>query len=173
MIPATFLITAMLTAVASELIPALKYGDVNGLLFMLIFFAVVALFGWIYLKANEYYYCAKQERQSPNEPSFDAHWNDHRQRQQPRQSQSQPRQSPPRQSPPPPSLPPAVIAAIDTLGLPPKTCWSEVNATYRALIGQYHPDKVAHLGPALRELASAKSLEINLAFQTIKKYLGK
>jgi hypothetical protein len=147
MIPATFLITAMLTAVASELIPALKYGDVNGLLFMLIFFAVVASFGWIYLKANEYYYCAKQERQKANEPSFDAHWNDYRQRQQPRQSP--PRQKAnepsfdahwndhrqrqqPRQSPPPPSLPPAVIAALDTLGLPPKTCWSEVNATYRA-----------------------------------------
>jgi len=36
---------------------------------------------------------------------------------------------------------------------------------YRARIAEYHPDKLAHLGQELRELAARKALEINLAMR--------
>jgi hypothetical protein len=35
----------------------------------------------------------------------------------------------------------------------------------RARIAEYHPDKLAHLGQELRELAARKALEINLAMR--------
>jgi len=41
----------------------------------------------------------------------------------------------------------------------------EIRAAYRRLISQYHPDKVATLGQALRDLAEAKSREITHAYQ--------
>lgn len=47
-----------------------------------------------------------------------------------------------------------------TLELPPTATPDEIDAAYRRLIGQYHPDKVATLGVELRELAERKSREI-------------
>jgi DnaJ like chaperone protein len=41
----------------------------------------------------------------------------------------------------------------------------EIRAAYRRLISQYHPDKVATLGQALRELAEVKSRDITHAYQ--------
>jgi len=41
----------------------------------------------------------------------------------------------------------------------------EIRAAYRRLISQYHPDKVATLGQALRDLAEVKSREITHAYQ--------
>jgi polyphosphate kinase 2 (PPK2 family) len=41
----------------------------------------------------------------------------------------------------------------------------------RARLAQYHPDKVAHLGPELRNLAAQKTLEFNLAIQFIEQHL--
>jgi putative transposase len=38
---------------------------------------------------------------------------------------------------------------------------------YRARIAEYHPDKLAHLGQELRELAARKALEINLAIEDL------
>ena len=40
----------------------------------------------------------------------------------------------------------------------------EIAAAYRQLIRQYHPDKVASLGPELQELAELKSKQINAAY---------
>jgi DnaJ like chaperone protein len=40
----------------------------------------------------------------------------------------------------------------------------EVQAAYRSLISQYHPDKVASLGADLRDLAERKSNAINKAY---------
>jgi DnaJ-domain-containing protein 1 len=78
---------------------------------------------------------------------------------------------------PPPSPPPkpevnqitSLRQAIEILGLPPKTTTSQAKARFRELMAQYHPDKVAHLGPELRELAAKKALQINLAYQFITK----
>lgn len=41
----------------------------------------------------------------------------------------------------------------------------DARAAYHRLIAQYHPDKVAHLGNELRELAASKCREINAAWE--------
>jgi DnaJ-class molecular chaperone len=41
----------------------------------------------------------------------------------------------------------------------------EIQAAYKSLIRQYHPDKVATLGAELKALAEEKSKEINRAYQ--------
>jgi DnaJ-domain-containing protein 1 len=43
--------------------------------------------------------------------------------------------------------------------------------TYRNLMRQYHPDRVAHLGPELRELAERKAKEFNIAMDYLAKHL--
>ncbi len=42
---------------------------------------------------------------------------------------------------------------------------SEIRERYRQLINQYHPDKAAHLGPELRELAERRTREILEAYE--------
>lgn len=42
--------------------------------------------------------------------------------------------------------------------------WEQIELTRRQLIQQYHPDKVAALGPKLRELAEAEVKKINTAY---------
>ncbi len=44
-----------------------------------------------------------------------------------------------------------------------------IRKKYIELISQYHPDKVAELGPELIELAEKKTKEINLAFEWFRK----
>lgn len=44
---------------------------------------------------------------------------------------------------------------------------SEIKAAYRRLMQQYHPDRVAHLGKELRELAERKAKEINEAYDAL------
>ena len=41
----------------------------------------------------------------------------------------------------------------------------EIRERYRALIAQYHPDKVSHLGPEVREVADRKTREILEAYE--------
>ena len=41
----------------------------------------------------------------------------------------------------------------------------DIRAAYQRLISEYHPEKVAALGPELRELAERKSREITAAYQ--------
>lgn len=43
----------------------------------------------------------------------------------------------------------------------------EIKEAYRKLAAQYHPDKVSHLGPELRELAHQKMIEIQKAYEKI------
>lgn len=45
----------------------------------------------------------------------------------------------------------------------------EVAAAYREKIGQYHPDKVATMGPEIRELAERKARQINQAYQDARR----
>jgi len=43
----------------------------------------------------------------------------------------------------------------------------EIKAAYRRLAGQYHPDKVLHLGEEFRVLAEAKFKEIQRAYDEL------
>ena len=49
---------------------------------------------------------------------------------------------------------------------------AEITAAYRNRISQYHPDKVARMGPEIRALAEKKSAEINTAYEAAIKSIG-
>ena len=49
---------------------------------------------------------------------------------------------------------------------------AQITAAYRARISQYHPDKVARMGPEIRALAEKKSAEINTAYETALRNIG-
>lgn len=51
------------------------------------------------------------------------------------------------------------------LNVPVDAPIDEIRRSYRTLISQYHPDKVATLGDELKALAEHKSAEINRAYQ--------
>lgn len=55
----------------------------------------------------------------------------------------------------------------EVLGIPRGAPPERIRNAYRELIAQYHPDKVAHLGPELRETAQRKTLEIQKAYETL------
>jgi DnaJ like chaperone protein len=48
----------------------------------------------------------------------------------------------------------------------------EIQAAYKSLIRQYHPDKVASLGEELRNLAEQKSKAINVAYKEAQETRG-
>ena len=50
------------------------------------------------------------------------------------------------------------------LGLKGRITKSDIKRIYRELASQYHPDKVAHLGPKLQEVAAQEMLRINQAY---------
>lgn len=58
------------------------------------------------------------------------------------------------------------------LGLRGRVTAVDVRIRYRELAAQYHPDKVNHLGPKLKEVAEREMLEINEAFAYFKKKYG-
>ena len=53
----------------------------------------------------------------------------------------------------------------EVLGISPEASVEEIRAAYRSQIAQYHPDKVATLGPEIREVAHRKSQQITEAYQ--------
>ncbi len=53
------------------------------------------------------------------------------------------------------------------LGLQGRLTRVEIRRRYRSLLAQYHPDKVAALGPELRALAEQKTKELNEAYAWI------
>jgi hypothetical protein len=66
--------------------------------------------------------------------------------------------------PRPPAFDPYAV-----LGVPPDATLDQIKTAYRALIVQYHPDKVAQLGPELRQLAAEKSRQINDAYRMLER----
>lgn len=48
----------------------------------------------------------------------------------------------------------------------------EIKRKNKQVVMQYHPDRVAHLGPELKELAAKKTTEINCAFAEIRRIRG-
>jgi DnaJ-domain-containing protein 1 len=53
---------------------------------------------------------------------------------------------------------------FEVLGVAETAEAAEIERAYRMKISQYHPDKVAQLGEDIRQLAEAKSKEINAAY---------
>ena len=74
-----------------------------------------------------------------------------------------PRSAPPPRSPPPPGAREEPWHRV--LGVSPTATRAEISSAYRALISQYHPDKVTRLGPEIRAVAERKSAEINRAYE--------
>lgn len=67
---------------------------------------------------------------------------------------------------PPPSTP------WEVLGVTPGTPLAEVKRAYLTLITQYHPDKVAQLGPKLQALATEETRRLNQAWNELRKRAG-
>ncbi|UHQ19039.1 J domain-containing protein [Lysobacter sp. KIS68-7] len=59
---------------------------------------------------------------------------------------------------------PAPPAWHDVLNVAPHASRAEIDLAYRRAIAQYHPDRVANLGPEIRAVAEAKSRQINEAY---------
>jgi len=72
---------------------------------------------------------------------------------------------PPTSAPPPPALRPGEARWHQVLGVSPNATRTEIASAYRSLISQYHPDKVARLGPEIRAVAERKSAELNRAYE--------
>lgn len=56
----------------------------------------------------------------------------------------------------------------EILEVKPDASEEEIRTAYRRLANQYHPDKVAHLGKELQELADSRFKEIQEAYQWLK-----
>lgn len=71
----------------------------------------------------------------------------------------------PAPAPPPQPAPPTPWAV---LGIAPGTPVDEAKRAFRALIAQYHPDKVSHLAPEFQALAEKRTREILDAWRSIE-----
>ncbi len=49
----------------------------------------------------------------------------------------------------------------------PDATQAEIKAAYQRLIRQYHPDRVADLGPEIRAVAERRAKEINAAYDAL------
>ena len=65
--------------------------------------------------------------------------------------------------------PGASSKAYQTLGLSPDATLKEIKKAYQALVQQYHPDRVADMGPELQDVAEARTKEINAAYEELKR----
>ena len=59
--------------------------------------------------------------------------------------------------------------AYETLGISPGATLKEIKTAYQKLVQQYHPDRVTDMGPELREVAEARTKEINAAYEELKR----
>lgn len=76
---------------------------------------------------------------------------------------------------PEPAFEPAPPAPPDpwkVLGIAPGTTKDDARRAFRALVAQYHPDKVAHLAPEFQELAERKTRELLEAWEQLEKSLS-
>jgi len=55
------------------------------------------------------------------------------------------------------------------LGIDSSASGEEIQAAYKARMHEYHPDKVAHLGEELQEVAHRKAVEIQQAYEQLRK----
>lgn len=54
------------------------------------------------------------------------------------------------------------------LQIAPGATAAEIDTAYKQLLMQYHPDRVAHLGEELQQLASRKTLDIQKAYSQLR-----
>ena len=84
--------------------------------------------------------------------------------------------TPDHQSAPPPSQNRESEKADSTwceiLNVAPEASAAEIRHSYRTLMSQYHPDKVANLGAELKAVAERKSKEINIAYEQAMRQRG-
>ena len=57
----------------------------------------------------------------------------------------------------------------EVLGVLPDATDAEIVEAYRARVAQYHPDRVAQMGPEIRALAERKTAQINRAYGEARK----
>ena len=57
----------------------------------------------------------------------------------------------------------------EILGVSASASKEEIDSAYKARMKEYHPDKVAHLGEDLQKLAHRKALEIQQAYQQLRR----
>ncbi len=60
----------------------------------------------------------------------------------------------------------------DVLNVSPSATVDEIRRSYKTLMSQYHPDKVATLGDELRALAESKTKEITSAYRNAMRLRG-
>ena len=60
----------------------------------------------------------------------------------------------------------------EILGIGASASGEEIQSAYRARMHEYHPDKVAHLGEELQQLAHQKALEIQEAYRLVRRPPG-
>jgi hypothetical protein len=65
----------------------------------------------------------------------------------------------------------AAANPYEVLGLPLNCTWEQVRKARNELLSQYHPDKVAAMGPKLREVAESETKKINVAFDQLERKL--
>ena len=82
------------------------------------------------------------------------------------ESQSNIPPKPPPKAPPPPP-PPKIMTPYEVLQVSATASQEEIAAAYKRMAQLYHPDKVASLGPELREVAEQKMKEINIAYAAL------
>ena len=75
---------------------------------------------------------------------------------------------PPREPPPPPRKTVTLDSALSTLGLTRTATLEDLKRAYREYMRDYHPDRVAHLGADLKDLAERKAKEINAAYEYLR-----
>jgi DnaJ like chaperone protein len=69
----------------------------------------------------------------------------------------------------PAAAPEARLDPYTTLGISSSASPQAIRSAYRARMSEYHPDKVAHLGEDLQKLAHRKVLEIQQAYQQLRR----
>ena len=69
----------------------------------------------------------------------------------------------------PPAAREGTFDPYQVLGIAASASGETIQTAYRARMKEYHPDKVAHLGEELQELAHKKSLDIQRAYQQLRK----
>lgn len=64
--------------------------------------------------------------------------------------------------------PAAPLSPWQVLGVSPGASQEAIHAAYKKLLLQYHPDRVAHLGEELQQLAHRKTLAIQEAYTSLQ-----
>ncbi|MCF8091634.1 MAG: DnaJ domain-containing protein [Desulfotignum sp.] len=63
--------------------------------------------------------------------------------------------------------------AHEVLGVAKDASWEEIQSAYKQQIKKYHPDKLSHLGKEFSDLAARRFVEIQKAFESLKRKKGR